>query len=251
MRIFYLLGFLFACLSPLTAQEADTSASSNSALVNNSRPRVDQYLEIGISANAYWGDLSSLEQWSPIFHVAWQFNRARRFNSRIGLSLGYLTGENRFYLLENNLQGVITPNTFFRTSWFSVDYDLRYNISKSRNHVIFVSQGIGLLRFDPQDEEGASLLDDIATRPEGETYSNAAVYFPTSIGAAYYLKNGYGIGCQLSVLNTQSDFIDNLKEWGVESGNDNALRFKIHVLIPLKKTAARKFPSNLQDTYTF
>ncbi|MEO1656073.1 MAG: hypothetical protein AAFU64_21205, partial [Bacteroidota bacterium] len=185
------------------------------------------------------------------FHIALSFNRAKYFNHRIELSTGFLTGENRTYTFSNEVFPQTSPNTFFRTNFISFSYELQLNLYKSRQFMVYVSQGLGLFRYTTDDEFGESLLDQINTRPETESYNNFSFYLPTGLGASYLFRNGYGLGVQAFFLNTQTDFLDNISEWGVQSGNDNALRLKIAFLVPLKKRVPRKVPAILDPLGDF
>ena len=50
---------------------------------------------IGVSANAYQGDLNSnFEKWSSIYHFGFKFNTNKKLNGNFNLGFGYLTGEN-------------------------------------------------------------------------------------------------------------------------------------------------------------
>lgn len=215
-------------------------------LKNLSGARVLQLIEIGVSANAYRGDLAQYDRWTSAFHLALKFNKARLINHRVELSAGFLTGENREYTFSSEAFPQTSPNTFFRTNFFSFSYELQVNLYKSRQLMVYLSQGLGLFRFTTEDEFGESLIDQINTRPETESYNNFSFYLPTGLGASYLFRNGYGLGVQAFILNTQTDFLDNISEWGVQSGNDNALRLKISFLVPLKKKAPRKLPPVLE-----
>lgn len=251
MRKIALLFIGILSLGITQAQENILDEVSDSTiLVNLSRPQVTRYLEIGVSANAYQGDLSSYENWSSIFHAGLQFNKGRKVNSRLGISAGFLTGENRFYNFENGLVGANVPNTFFRTNVFSLEYSLRYNLIKNPRFILYISQGIGFVRLAVKDEEGQDLLDRQETRVEDESYNNFSTFLPTSIGFNYLFKNGYGAGMQASILNTQTDYLDNIGLFGVRSGNDNVVQVKFFFLVPLQKTIPRQFPQSNPYQYS-
>ena len=221
------------------------------SLINLSRPKVSHYIELGVSANAYRGDLASYEKFTQVFHVALRLNKNRVLNSRFGLSAGFLTGENRRYTFSDGSGGRTTPNTFFRTSIISFDYELQINLYRTPSLAVYLSQGIGLVRYNVQNDLREDLIDLQETRAENETYNNFAFMLPTGLGATYFFKNGYGVGAQASILNTQSDYLDNISEWGIQSGNDNVLRFKFYLYIPLKKLPLKSFPKPVEDYRNF
>lgn len=240
---FILVMYQFEAMAQEWNPYADLSPDS---LENLSRPKVNRFLEIGASANAYNGDLGSYEKWSGAIEIAYKLNKSHRFNGRIALSLGFITGENLFYEYDAT---EAKPNTFFRSNMLTLHYELHYNLLKTRRFLLYLSQGVGLTRFVTQDQEGESLLEQNQTRPPDETYGNTALLLPTGLGAAYILKNGYGIGIQVNLLNTQSDFLDNIAQWGNKSGGDNVLRVKLMTMIPIDIRSPRRFPPRLQRIY--
>ncbi len=251
--LLYAYLFCFLLSTPSWAQKYDFDYGFDTdTLVNLSRPKVTHWIELGVSANAYSGDLGSYTDWSSVFHAGLVFNRGRVFNSRLGFSAGFLTGEDRFYTFEDGSGERTTPNTFFRTPIFSLDYELRAHLIKSRTFLLYLSVGAGVLRFNPQDEFGENLVDLQDTRAFEETYGNFALQFPIGVGFSYLFKNGYGLGTQAQLMNNTTDYLDNISEWGVQSGSDNSLRFKFYFLIPLKKEPLLRFPKRIkpEETYT-
>jgi hypothetical protein len=220
---------------------------ADSSLVDLSRSTFPILLELGVSGNAYKGDLSSYQKWSACYHLGLKFNRNRLINSRLGVSFGFITGENRFY----NFPGG-NPNNFFRTSVFALDYELHINLIKRPSFAVYLAQGIGLFRFQVRNDEGEDLFNRLDSRADGETFANNVFFLPTGIGASYLLKNGYGIGLQANILNIQTDYLDNISFWGTQSGNDNVMRFKFFVYAPLKIVPAKIFkaPPTRRRLYT-
>ncbi len=230
-----LFCLLLCATMPLQAQDT--------VLVNLSRPLIPRLLELGASANAYRGDLGSYQGWSPMVHAAIRFNQDKRINHRIGGGIGYITGDDRFYTFRDTEGNLTTPNTFFRTRVLSVVYELEYNLIKRRNFRVYLSQGIGLFRFQAQNEARENLIDLSFTRPFDESYGNISLQLPSGVGSMYLFKNGFGLSAYLGIINTQTDFLDNISAWGKQSGNDNVLRVRFSVLVPLKKEPTRQFPS--------
>lgn len=237
-----LFGLLLLCCT-ITLQAQDDSVQKDTVLVNLSRPLIPRLLELSASANAYRGDLGSYKSWSPMVHLAIRFNQDKRINHRIGAGIGFITGDDRFYTFRDNEGNLTTPNTFFRTQVFSVVYELEYNLIKRRNFRVYLSQGLGLFRFQTQNEARENLVDLSFTRPFDESYGNITLQLPTGIGLMYLFNNGFGLGGYLGVMNTQTDYLDNISAWGTQSGNDNVLRLRFSVLVPLKKEPVRQFPA--------
>lgn len=195
---------------------------------------VRSFLQLGTSANAYRGDLqNSFDKWSSSFHAGLQLNTKHRFNGSFGISIGSITGQNlnpEFQPLENTR---LRPNKFFRTSIITAQYNLHLNLLKTNEWIIYLSQGFGIIRFNPKDEFKNDLLDMIDTRAANEAYTNVAIMFPTQAGVMYLLKNDFGFGIQAGLLNTMTDYLDNISDLGTRTGNDNLLMIRFSLFAPL------------------
>ena len=133
------------------------------------------------------------------------------------------------------IDGVVpTPNTFFKTNYVSFNYDMRYHIVKKNNYWIYVSVGVGLIRFNPKDENGNSLSELPETRFLDESFNKMTFILPVQLGVLYFLPNYYGIGLEFGLLNTMTDYVDNISDWGVKDGIDNILQLKISFIAPLR-----------------
>ncbi len=186
----------------------------------------------GIAATSYKGDLSGYEKWSSSFHLGLKLNQNHRINSNFNLAFGNVTGQNVNYeFLVDQIP--TTPNRFFKTTFFSINYDLQVNIIKKKNIILYLSQGLGFSFFDPEDQFFNKLIDQEGTREEGETYSTTALMLPTQIGVIYFLPNYYGFGFNLGILNIQSDYLDNISNWSVNTGNDNVIWAKFSFYVPV------------------
>ena len=197
-----------------------------------------RFLEIGVGATAYKGDLNSrYDYWASSLQIGIKFNKKKRLNSHLNITIGSVVGQNYQYKFSSTSfpAGTATPNQYFKTSIFSFQYDLQYNFVKKSNFILYMSQGIGFLRFVPKDEEGKQLQDQRNTRVANESYENTTLTLPLSFGAIYLFKNGYGFGVQTSYLFPQTDYIDNISSWGRESGKDKIAIVKFWVAVPLMK----------------
>lgn len=188
------------------------------------------FLTVGVSSNAYMGDLSpSPKKWTSSFHLGLKFHKARLLNGQFNLSFGTITGQNRHH--EAVSEG--EANDFFQTRVITANYDLQINLLKANHYAIYVSQGIGFTHYNPQNEYYEPLQEIPSTRAVNETYGNTAIILPTQIGAYYIFKNGYGIGLQSGIMNTMTDYLDNISQLGSNEGNDNILMNKVSFMVPL------------------
>lgn len=187
----------------------------------------------GFAATSYKGDLSGYDKWSSSFHLGIKFNRNHRINGNVNFSFGNITGQNPDYQFTGD-QGPTTPNRFFKTIFFSMNYDLQINIIKKNNFILYISPGIGLVIYDPEDQFFNKLIDQPLTREEGEDYTTSAIMLPLQLGFIYLLPNNFGLGFNLGILNTQTDYLDNISLWGIKKGNDNIMWTKFSIYIPIQ-----------------
>lgn len=218
------LQVVFLCLSNALLAKVQFSDSS----------RVSRFLEIGISANGYRGDLGIRNpKWGAAFQAGLKLNFKKRFNSHFNLAVGSLTGQNLDYQFESEAVSDATPNLFFKTSFISASYNLQVHLIKYKGIMVYLSQGIGLIRFEPKDAKGQSLADKFDSRASNETYGNISLLLPTQAGVNYVFSNGYGVGVQAGWLNPQTDYLDNISQWGNRKKKDNALLVRFAFMVPL------------------
>ncbi|MDX1627056.1 MAG: hypothetical protein R3345_00070, partial [Fulvivirga sp.] len=159
-----------------------------------------------------------------------QFNKKDKLNGSFQIGFGTINDEDRDFISSNS--STASANKFFKTNFFYVNYSLHYNLIKKENLIVYISQGIGFLRFTPTDQFGDNLQDQPGTREEGETYRNASIMLPTSVGAIYLLPNQYGIGLQAGFYGTLTDYLDNISQLA-ETNNDNILGIRFAFYIPV------------------
>ncbi|MDJ1467398.1 hypothetical protein [Xanthocytophaga flava] len=214
-----------------SVQGAQTKEPDKSPSDKHSPTRL---LEIGIGPTAYKGDLaSSYRKWASAFYIGVKFNRKHRVNGHLNLAIGSITGQNPSYVFTGESETTPTPNLYFKTTFFSLNYDLQINLIKTPRWIVYVSQGIGFMRYNPKDEYGNNFQDQLNTRAANETYGSISAILPTQAGVIYLLPNGYGAGIQGGWLNTQTDYLDNISQWGNRSKKDNALWLKFQFIVPL------------------
>ncbi|HEY8401924.1 MAG TPA: hypothetical protein VIK89_11715 [Cytophagaceae bacterium] len=196
--------------------------------------KVTRFAEAALSANSYKGDLhSNYQKWTGAFHAGILLNHKYRLNGHFGLMAGTIMGDNADYQFTDNSGNTATPNTFFKTSIIALNYDIHLNLLKKNNYIVYLTQGAGLLRFSPKNELNEELTGQFNTRAKNETYSNITLFFPTGIGAIYLFPNGYGAGFQATYLNTTSDYLDNISQYGHRQKKDNVLSYRFSFYIPI------------------
>jgi len=189
-------------------------------------------ISVGVSANAYRGDLtSSFEKWSNVFHLGLKFNASKKINGNFNLGVGFITGENLNYEFGSDEIPAPNPNRFFRTPIFILNYALNYNFFQWKKFTFYASQGVGLMRFNPQNEFFEDFQDHPETRAVNETFSNITLILPTQVGFLYLFENNFGLSFQVGLMNSLTDYLDNISDWGTKKGIDNILstRFSFHI----------------------
>ncbi|TRX61772.1 hypothetical protein FNH22_03055 [Fulvivirga sp. M361] len=191
----------------------------------------ESYFQVGVSANSYKGEIGNYDSWSPGIQAGILFNKKKRLNGALNIGFGSLSSEDQTFGFQSNT-GTPAPNNFVKTNFLFFNYDLHINIIKKEQLILYLSQGIGFMRFTPKDEFDEVLESQEDTRNEGETYRNLSFILPTSIGIIYFTKRKLGFSFQAGIFNTNTDYLDNISELG-DSGNDNALNLRLALLIPL------------------
>jgi len=191
------------------------------------------HLSVGVSHNAYRGDLGDTYQSGGLaVNVGYMFSHSKKLHGGLHAAIGTFSG----YKLSNtspDFGADVLSNTYFRSSFVSVYYSLQYDIIRRERWLLYVSQGLGVMQFNPRDEFGNALPDNPETRAENESYGTAAALLPTQAGIDYYLPNRLGIGLKVGWLNTTTDYLDNVSQLGDKAGNDNVLQVMLQVHIPL------------------
>lgn len=189
---------------------------------------------ISASANSYKGDLSATyKNWSSGVHVSMVLNKRKNWNGCFSLMFGNVVAQNADYVYDSGSVTSATPNKFSNTSLVDISYQLRYYLLKKNCLWLYVYQGIGLLRFQPKDEQKKPLIDQLSTRPMEESYSNVSFQVPHGIGALYMWPQGYGAGIQAGYINSTSDYLDNISAWGMRKKTDNIFTVKFMFYFPI------------------
>lgn len=192
--------------------------------------KAEKYLFAGTNICSYKGDMGTFEQWNAGIQSGIQFNKKKKINGAVHLTFGAISDQKA--VRENTqLSQVTQPNYYFKSSFFSINYEIHYNIIKNEKWTIYLGQGIGFIKYTPKDEFGEKLEDQPFTRAEQEGFSSSSLMLPSSLGVIYYLPNGLGLGLQSVFKNPLTDYLDNISELG-SSGNDNILSVKFSLMFP-------------------
>ncbi|UXP30613.1 outer membrane beta-barrel protein [Reichenbachiella agarivorans] len=216
------ITLLLLLAASLQAQDSTTHVKKQKALL------------LGLGSSHYRGDLGDgYAGGRMLVAVGLELNRNKRLNGNFVLNFGSIQGNELDYQYDDGSGSPTTPNETFSTNYFSFNFEVHYNLIHKENWRVYVSQGIGLMRYVPKDEDLNELMDQTDTRALNETYRNLTFILPTQIGFKYYLNNGYGVGMQGGFTNTLTDYLDNISAWGNKKGNDNILTIRVQLSIPI------------------
>ena len=189
-------------------------------------------IHIGPSIYSYIGDMGTFDKTGAGLQAGLQFTKKRKLNGAISLGFGQISDDDPS-LTNSGLTNIPSPNSFFKTSFFFTSYDVQFNIINNGSFVFFISQGVGFMAFSIEDENGEDLSAQTETRATNEDYRNSHILLPTSIGTRYKLADHVGLGVQISILNTNTDYLDNISSFG-SSGNDNVLSMRFSAFFNLE-----------------
>ncbi|WP_281614295.1 outer membrane beta-barrel protein [Flammeovirga sp. SubArs3] len=206
-------------------------------------PKPTKYLEIGPAIGSYRGDLSpNYSKVNGGVNVGYIFNKERRWNFRLDFSYLYVQGQ---ILRAPDYIPPLTepyPNDYFQSHTFNTSLSVMFNIINKDNFKVYIAQGIGLFYYNPMDENGEELIENISdprqgyykTRNDGEDYTNFALSLPTRFGVNYFFPTNFGVGVSATFANIFTDYLDNVSELGNVKGNDNLMSVNFSFFIPLQ-----------------
>ena len=193
-------------------------------------------IALSVSANAYRGDLGEgYDKWTSSFYLSFLFKHERRLHGGLHAGFGTLTGQASATQSPDIVTPSPSPNRFFTTNFITVNYALQYDFIRKKQWAVYLSQGFGIIRFNPQDEFYNNLQDNLQSRAPNEGYTNVAVVLPTQLGFNYVFPNQFGLGARAGFTNPLTDYLDNISQLGTKQGNDNILSFAFSFFAPVGK----------------
>jgi hypothetical protein len=180
----------------------------------SSTPKTDlepTYKKAGIQASAFM-----------------QFTPNRWLNIGLWFSAGEVQSENREVRFFD--QSEFQINDFARTNYQSLHVEPSFHIIKKSNYSLYLAQGFGFMRFAVYDSDNRNLANQLSSRSQGEDYSVLTVLLPTSLNAYYFFPNDFGIHVRTGFLNPQTDYLDNISNFGNPNNNDNLFIFQFSII---------------------
>lgn len=177
-------------------------------------------LGLGFFGATYRGDLtpkgSGWDRFYPGFNASLQFANQKFISPQLNGGFGRFISQNRD---QGPVDG-IQPNTFVETAFFYVDLRLKARFLRQKKFSPYLSIGAGLLGYTPRDEDNTSLLDDVDTRADGETYGSLTAGFPLSAGFELKLSPIVSLGFEYTNRRSGTDYLDNISQLGSRKGKD-------------------------------
>lgn len=157
-----------------------------------------------------------------------QFTPNRWLNVGFWFSAGEVQSENREVRFFD--QSEFQLNDFARTNYQSLNVEPSFHLLKKPNYSIYLSQGFGFMRFAVYDRDNNNLANQLDSRAQGEDYSNFSVLLPTTLNAYYFLPNDFGFHFRTGFLNPQTDYLDNISNFGNPENNDNLFILQLSII---------------------
>jgi hypothetical protein len=177
-------------------------------------------LGLGLVGATYLGDLTTqgggFNRFSPGASLSLQFASERLLSPQINAGFAKVVAQDRTLPAVEGVQ----PNTFVQTPFFFVDLRLKARFLRQTPFHPYLSAGIGMLGYTPKDADGNNLIDNLASRGEGETYGSMTAAFPLSTGMELEIHPQLGVGLEYTFRPSASDYLDNIGRLGPKAGKD-------------------------------
>lgn len=205
---------------------------------------------VGMTANTYFGDLNFQTNAGyrayPGINFSLQFDRQKPFNLLLNTGFARFLDQNGDF--SQLREGEYQPNVFVETSFFYLDFRLKYFFFPRNSIRPFLAAGLGFLSFNPEDIEGNFLIENIFTRlPEEDSYLSLVAQFPLQAGVQLKINPNLSIGLSAVYRFVSSDYLDNISLLGPRPGNDALLAGQAELLFSLGENPDKKVKPRLPE----
>lgn len=203
---------------------------------------------LGMTGNTYVGDLSDnymkFNRIYPGFNLSLQSNLRNKGFLQPQLNVGYgAVAEQADSFPYLNVQN---PNvkyiTYIYTPFYYGDARLRLRLFNKTWFRPYLSSGVGLYLFSPQDADGNLLVEAPKTRPRNEVYNTYALNIPLSVGFDVSLNKLVGLGIAYTYRNIFTDYTDNISQLGRREGNDQVHQLQLSMYVSPAPVVVRQKP---------
>jgi hypothetical protein len=215
-RLIFSIFLAFCCLSaPLMGQG------------NRSPLKVG----LGLTGLTYRGDLTINEEdylrMYPGGNMFLQFANQKAFRLRLNAGFGKLVEQVDRPSLQWESSRV--TNSYFETSIFYLDLRLMRYFLRKQAVQPYIGIGPGIFFFNPKDQYGNFLIDNIFTRESGEDFLTTVFVFPVTGGISLRLNKSLDISADYTFRLNMTDYVDNIGMLGEQSGRDQVHAFQVAV----------------------
>ncbi len=204
---------------------------------------------LGITANAYRGDLTqepdNLWRAEPGANFSVDIDKQKPLRTQLNFGFGWFS-EQADSPLPPAPEGIV-PNTFVRTSFFYTDLKLQYRFLRRLPFQPYLATGLGLFSFQPRDEQGNFLGENIFSRLPGEEYATLLASIPLSAGVEWKISPHLALGCEYTLRLTGSDYLDNIALLGERDGNDHLHNLQLKLIFHIRPEAKTPLPMLLTE----
>jgi hypothetical protein len=209
------------------------------SLVAQPGPQNPLRLGLGLMGASYVGDLNTSggawERFSPGACLSLQFATPKLLSPQLNAGFGSFVAQDRNLVAVDGVQ----PNTFVQTPFFFVDLRLKARFLREAAFHPYLSAGVGLLGYTPKDVDGNNLIDNYATRKDGETFGSMTAGLPLSAGAELKMGPILMLGLEYTYRITTSDYLDNIGQVGLRAGKDKLQSLLLTLYVTFDPDAAK------------
>ena len=187
------------------------------------------HLGIGWTGLMYTGDLTVDEtdylRMYPGANMFLQFGNDKAFRLRFNAGFGKVVEQEdrRFQTLEEVRQS----NNYFETNLFYFDLRLMRYFFRRGPVQPYIGIGPSILFFNPKDQDGNFLIDNIFTRELGEEFPTTIFVWPATAGLSFPLSKSLRLNVDYTYRLNMSDYIDNIGLLGRDPGKDQLHAFQV------------------------
>ena len=199
---------------------------------------------LGMVGHSYIGDLTEKEvglmRFYPGGNISLQFNGKKPLKFQLNAGYGQFT-EQSDAGKQIEIDGVI-PNNYVQTSFFYTELRLKFFFRNRKRIRPYLSAGAGMFSFQPEDELGNFLGENIFTRLPEEIYGSTVASFPLTAGVQGRLNKMLSLGLDYTWRLTTTDYLDNIGLLGSKKGNDAMHAIQASLYFTLEQRSIGKNP---------
>ena len=237
MRKALLLYLILSCFCILTVY------------AQSENPGAPLQIGLGMVGHSYVGDLTEkgvgVRRFYPGGNISLQFNGEGALKFQLNAGYGGFTEQSD--LERQEVVNGIIPNNYVQTSFFYSDLRLKFFFLKRKRIRPYLSAGVGMFSFQPEDEMGNFLGENIFTRLPDEIYGSTVATFPMTMGVQGKLNKMLALGLDYTWRFTTTDYLDNIGLLGKKAGNDATHAIQASLYFTLEQRASPKPPENKEQ----